>query len=340
MIQRILIIGHGSIGKRHLRIIRESLPEAKILVLRHLPTSDVPEFADCVSDSLAKAVDFLPQVAVIAGPAPFHVDYARALVPIGCHLFIEKPIASETKGVRELLIQADTAHLVCQVGYNLRFLPSLVEFRRLIHQGWIGKALTVHCEIGQYLPDWRPGTDYREGVSARRDKGGGVLLELSHEFDYLRWIFGNARWVSAWMGKLSDLDIDVEDTAHVTIGFESMGGDREVLVSLMMDFIRRDTTRMCTVIGSEGSIRWNGLTGIIEWFKPGASAWTEIAHHPAGRDDSYRAQWAHFLDCVQSGSRPLVDGEAGLEVLNIVEGVKQSVTMQGQRQIIFSDKKK
>ena len=79
--------------------------------------------------------------------------------------------------------------------YNLRFLPSLQAYRERIQFGVIGKVLSVRCEIGQYLPSWRPGSDYRQAVSASRALGGGALLELSHEIDYLRWIFGEVAWV-------------------------------------------------------------------------------------------------------------------------------------------------
>ena len=334
MIRRIVIIGYGSIGKRHLRIARETIPDAEILVLRHQHTTDIPEFADYVSASVQEVLDFCPQIVVVANPAPFHLKYAEALLATDCHFLIEKPIAVESKGVKEFLDQVHMAKRVCQVGYNLRFVPSLIAFRRLIHEGVIGRPMAIRCEIGQYLPDWRPGTDYRDGVSARREMGGGVLLELSHEIDYLRWIFGEVEWVSAWIGHLSDFDIDVEDTAYITLGFQSMRGTKEVVASLMMDFIRCDATRTCTVIGNEGTLHWNGLTGTVEQFTPGAQGWIEVVHHPHGRDDSYRAQWAHFLHCVQLGDRPLADGDAGLAVLNVVEAAKQSAQQQGNRQEI------
>ena len=93
---------------------------------------------------------------------------------------------------------------MCQVGYNLRCFPSLSRFRDLIHEDLFGKPLSVRCEIGQYLPDWRPTSDYRAGVSARSDLGGGALMELSHEIDYLSWIFGDVEWVSSWVGNVSN----------------------------------------------------------------------------------------------------------------------------------------
>ncbi len=330
---RVLIIGHGSIGKRHLRIVRESLPDAEIRVLRHRSVQDIPDLANSVCSSLDEAIAFAPLMAVIANPAPFHVQSASALASIGCHLLIEKPLAADSTGLEliKFLEQVKVSGIVCQVGYNLRYLPSLIEFRRLLQAGDIGRLLSVRSEVGQYLPDWRLNTDYRLGVSARSDLGGGVLLELSHEIDYLRWIFGDIAWVQASLSQQSDLEIDVEDTAHLILGFQANADGHRLIANLSMDFVRHDATRCCIAIGEQGSLRWNGLTGVIDTFKAGSKAWTEMLNGPHGCDDSYYLQWQHFMRCVQTGERPLVDGESGLAVLKIVEAAKASAAQQGLR---------
>ena len=148
-------------------------------------------------------------------------------------------------------------------------------FRDLINEGLVGRPLSVRCEIGQYLPSWRSDNVYRFCVSARSDLGGGVLLELSHEVDYLCWIFGEVDWVTSWVGNAGDLDIDVEDTVHLIFAFKSKGLSKPVIANLNLDFIRRDTTRICTVIGTEGSLLWNGLNGVIDIYKPGSNSWEE-----------------------------------------------------------------
>lgn len=335
--QRVLLVGYGSIGQRHLRIVRESLPDALILVFRHQPTTDIPEMADLITSSMDVVRSFAPEAAIVANPAPFHLEIATALAVMGCHLLIEKPVSDKSGGVEDFLETARAAGVICQVGYNLRYLPSLSRFRDLINDGLVGKPLSVRCEIGQYLPSWRPDTDYRTGVSARSDMGGGVLLELSHEIDYLRWIFGEVYWVSSWVGNVGDLDIDVEDTAHTILGFKSKGLRKPVIANLNLDFIRRDTTRICTVIGTDGSLRWNGLTGVIDIYKSGSNSWDEYVVIPHQRDDSYRAQWDHFLSSTAGCKEPLVDGNAGLEVLKIVEAAKASAQNNGVQKKLTLD---
>lgn len=331
MIDRVLIVGYGSIGKRHLRIARETLPNADIRVLRHRPCPEIPEFADgCLAD-LAQVYAFAPQAAVIANPAPFHLDSALALASAACHLLVEKPLADAARGVEPLLQQVRARSLILQVGYNLRFLPSLVHFRDRIHAGTIGRVLSVRAEIGQYLPSWRPDADYRTCVSARQELGGGVLLELSHEIDYLRWIFGEVSWVSAWLGRQSALEIDVEDTAHMILGFSVNTAGRAPVAALSLDFVRHDTTRLCTAIGEVGSLRWNGLTGEIEERPAGHGEWRRVFHHPHQRDDSYRAQWQQFLDCIRTAAAPRVSGKDGMAALDIIEAARASSEAGGVR---------
>ena len=331
MIERVLVVGLGSIGKRHLRIARETLPSADIRVLRHQPCDSTPEFANGCFGSIEDACSFAAQVAVIANPAPMHIETALALAGVGSHLLIEKPLSHTASDAQILLQDACCGDVVLQVGYNLRFFPSLEKFRVLLQGGMIGRVLSVRCEIGQYLPSWRPDADYRMGVSARKELGGGVLLELSHELDYLRWIFGEVAWLNAYLGQQSALQIDVEDTAHLTLGFEPDHTGQAMVATVSLDFIRHDTIRHCIALGERGSLRWNGLTGEVEQWQAGSLAWQPIFCHAPVRDDSYRAQWQHFLDCVALGKPPLVSGSDGLAVLRIVEASRASAAIQGGR---------
>ena len=327
--QRVLIVGYGSIGQRHLKIVRERLPDASIMVFRHQATADLPEMANLVTSSINDIYSFQPEAAIIANPAPFHMQFAKELIDMGCHLLIEKPISDKSDDVVDLLQRVRAAGVVCQVGYNLRYLPSLSQFRNFINENLVGQPLSIRCEVGQYLPSWRSDNDYRHGVSARSDLGGGVMLELSHEIDYLCWIFGEVDWVSSWFGHVSDLDIDVEDTAHLNLGFKSKEFNKPVIANLNMDFIRRDATRNCTVIGSNGSLHWNGLTGVINIYRPGNNNWGEYLTMPHQRDDSYRTQWEHFLTSIANSKTSLVGIKASIMVLKIVEAAKASAQKNG-----------
>ncbi len=323
-INRILIVGLGSIGKRHLRLARGLFPKADIRVLRHQAGGTVPDASNGSFSHLHEAIDYAPQIAIIASPAPFHIATAQALAELGVNLLIEKPLSVSLDGVAKLLLTCKRHCTVLMIGYNLRFLPSLQIFRNMLGEGVVGKVLSVRCEIGQYLPSWRSSADYRQGVSARQELGGGALLELSHELDYLQWIFGEVEWVKASLSRQSDLEINVEDTAHLIVGFASKVKNGQLIGTINLDFIRHDTTRLCTVIGEKGSLRWNGLTGVVEMFEAGAKEWRELFRYQHQSDDSYLAEWRNFIDCVREHKLPMVTGEDGLRVLHLIEAARKS----------------
>ena len=326
MFERFLIVGLGSIGIRHARLVRKMMPETQIAVFRHqnaLPPPDI-EVDHCFS-SIEEVRHFKPQVAVIANPANHHLDMALTLAQQGVHLLVEKPLYSKaSQGVLELIEICREHHVVLMTGYNLRFLPSLRVFRDFLQQDKVGKIYSIRAEVGQYLPDWRPNTDYRKTVSAKKELGGGVLLELSHEIDYLQWLFGKVDWVKAHVMRHSDLEIDVEDTAYILLGFkpDKLGSQR--VASLNMDFIRHDTSRQCAVIGNKGTLRWNGVEGRVDFFPSSGDKWIELFSDQPERDLSYQEEIAHFVSCVKNGETPNVTGEDGLITLMVVDAIRKS----------------
>jgi predicted dehydrogenase len=305
-------------------LARELLPNADIRVLRHQECVSIPEYANGCFSRLDQAIIFAPQVAVIASPATFHLSAAQTLAQAGVHLLVEKPLSATLDGVAQLLEICNEQKTVLLTGYNLRYLPSLQRFRDALAEKMIGRILSVRCEIGQYLPSWRPDTDYRQGVSAHRELGGGALLELSHELDYLRWIFGEVDWVKAALSRQSNLEINVEDTAHLILGFMPTKNGYQLIGTVTLDFVRHDTTRLCTAIGENGSLRWNGLTGLVEHFEAGQKEWRELFRYQHQLDDSYLAEWRHFLNCVGEHKEPLITGEDGLKVLQIVDAARNA----------------
>ena len=331
MIKRILIVGLGSIGLRHLRLARELLPTAEIAVLRHKVELIVPDGADYVFSTMAEALLFAPTLAVIANPATFRLSVALPLAEAGVHLLIEKPLSTTSEGVEDLLDACKKKNIVLAIGYNLRYLQSLQKFKAMLDNRVIGALWSVRSEIGQYLPSWRPDTDYRESVSARDALGGGVLLELSHEIDYLCWIFGDVEFVYAELAQQSDLEIDVEDSAHLILEFVASGTEKPLVASLNLDFIRQDRVRLCTVIGRLGSLRWDGITGTIELYTLDTKAWRKVYSHQAASDESYTGEWQNFISCINDCALPAITGRDGLKVLKVIEAAR--ISAKAKRQV-------
>ena len=336
MFNRILIVGLGSIGERHKDLVCKLFPQAEIKVLRLTAQNHPSESRIKFLSTLQGAKLFSPEIAVICSPSTSHTSLARELVRVGAHLLIEKPLSHSREGILELLQECASNNSILMVGYNLRYLKSLQEFRKCINEGLIGNVLSVRCEVGQYLPNWRPKIDYRESVSARSELGGGVLLELSHEIDYLRWIFGEVDWVRATTLRQSKLEIDVEDTAHLTIGFEKKSKNQQLIAHLNMDFIRHDSTRSCVAIGDKGSLRWDGISGEVSFFQSGEKNWRTLFFSDVGIEETYALEWEEFTRAIKAKTSPAVTGEDGLRVVEIVEAARLSAKNGIQTYVIRS----
>jgi predicted dehydrogenase len=319
---KILVVGYGSIGQRHVKNLQRLAPEAQITIWRQhakpiLQTaSDTPKFVYSLDDALA----FAPDCALICSPSPFHIETAILLAEKNIHLFIEKPISSILDGIDTLIKMCQKQHLKLMVGYNFRFYPPLQIMRQAVLDGKIGRVLSVRAETGQYLPDWRPGQDYRNTVSAQKALGGGVLLEMSHEIDYVRWLIGEVDRVYGRVALLSDLEIDVTDSAEIILDFVD-----GAVGNIHLDMVQRAPTRNCKIIGSHGSLLWDAFTNRVEWFSADLQAWSDL--HPLAdinRNDMYVQEVNHFLSCVRDDLEPLCTGLDGVAALRIALAVQRS----------------
>jgi predicted dehydrogenase len=319
----ILIIGFGSIGQKHLRVIRSILPDAKITVVRQHNTvnsAHPPEGANSITDNLQLALRHNPDAAVLAGPAKNRMDIAKILATSGVHILAEKPISMTIDGVKEVLEIAAKNNIVFMVGHVLRQLPVLNALKQSIDNGDIGQMFSLHAQVGQHLADWRSGTDYRSSVSAQKKLGGGALFELSHELDYVRWLLGQPTSVTCRTSQAGDLGIDAETCADLILEFPD-----HIQASVHLDFIQRPASRTCVVNGSLGKLTANLIEGTLH-LTESETGQTQKIQTPSNkdRDAIFIQQAEHFLTCIKNGLNPLVSGYDGFDVLKITLAAKHS----------------
>jgi predicted dehydrogenase len=317
---RALIVGLGSIGRRHLTNLKSVRPDIDVIGWRHVSTHEIVEGVNQVVYRLEEALESQPDFALITCPAAQHIEVGLALAQHGIHLFIEKPLSDDLVGVEQLLTMCRQRNLALMIGYNFRFYRPLQMMAAAIADGYIGRILSLRTEVGQYLPDWRRGTDYRQGVSARRELGGGAVLELSHELDYTRWFGGEVSRVSAQLTQVSDLEIDVEDVAEINLVFAN-----GALGNVHVDMIQRSPTRSCRVIGTDGTVAWDGISNRVQLYTAEAASWSEL--HPAlvlDRNQMYKDELSHFLKCVMGEAQPIVSGTEARRIIEIALAAKQS----------------
>ncbi len=234
--KKCLIVGYGSIGKRHAKVLSE-MGCSVACVSRH-GTADYLCYP-----TLEEAIRlFVPSYVLICNRTSEHVETMKELYQSGYYekCFIEKPIAATMEQVNQ------TPELDIAVGYVLRFHP-LIERAKEILRGQ--HVLSVNVYVGQYLPDWRPGTDYRDSYSAKRKMGGGVLRDLSHELDYIQFLAGGWEKVVAHGGHRSGLSIDSDDQFIML-----MQTQRCEDVVCHLDYLSHITRRYCQIQYEGGTL--------------------------------------------------------------------------------------
>lgn len=315
----ILIVGAGSIGQRHLENLHT-------LGARHLSLCDIdPARLTRATESVdARTYHDLdialsteqPICVFVCTPPSMHVSQACAALDIGAHVFIEKPIAHQLAGLDNITEWA--GQRVVQVGYNLRFHPGIRLLKRLLDEGEVGKPLWMHAEVGQFLPDWRPWQDYRQSYSARRDLGGGIILDASHEIDYVLWLLGMAEEVACMAGHVSSLEVEVEDCATILLRLSS-GAQADI----HLDFVQRAYSRSCRIAGSDGTIEWNYTENKVRLFKSDLGAWTEFLYTFVP-NQMYFDEVQHFLDTITQNRQPLVGVREGCKTLEVALAAKEA----------------
>jgi predicted dehydrogenase len=333
---KFLIAGLGSIGRRHFRNLI-ALGEKDIVLLRTrkatLPDDELagyPVETD-LRDALKK---YKPDAVIVANPTALHLDVAIPAAEAGCAILLEKPISHSTERLDVLQSAVKKSGSKVLVAFQFRFHPGLMRAKQLISDGEIGRVISAHVHFGEYLPAWHPWEDYRLGYAARADMGGGVVLTQCHSLDYLPWLVGRVE--SAWgsIAKLSDLEVDVEDTAEIGLRFE--GG---ALGSLHLDFNQQPPAHRFEVIGTKGTLKWDLADGAARIYRAspeslaistgmGIKAGGEWEVYPLAdgweRNVMFMEQMKHFVKVVNGEVEPTCTLDDGVRVQRLVDAVHRS----------------
>lgn len=290
-----LVIGFGSIGIRHARIL--SKMGCSVAVLSRRSCCVEYPFFHSIKQALR---EFKPEYVVIANETSQHIQTLIELANNGYQnkVLIEKPLAQEP--VKP--IPGNFSHVA--VGYNLRFHPVISALQHVIKNQ---RVIAVRCSVGLHLPKWRPQADYRLTSSAYRRKGGGVLRDLSHELDYLFLLFGSPQKLIAHGGKLGPLEIDSDDCWSAIMTLEDCPQ-----LSLNLDYFDRKGHRWLLVHTHDHTFLADLMQGSL-WVD------NEKTDYVAERDDTYKAQHLCFLKGTTSKLCNWSQAQATLHTISAVE---------------------
>lgn len=335
---RILFCGLGGIGQRHLRNLRTLLgDELEVHAYRvrrqRIKLQDnlsVEQGADLEADygvivhhDLDSALAQQPDAVYICNPNALHVPIALACAKAGVAVFMEKPLASDLQGMDELQALVEEKQLLFYVGYNFRFHPGLQRVKALLDDGFFGNIIRVSAEIGEYLPNWHKYEDYRQMYAARADQGGGVILSQIHEMDLIYWFFGLPQNILCVGGQLSNLEVDVEDTATSLMQYHGERGSFPI--HLHQDFIQRPPVRTFKIIGDGGSAVMDLVNTRLTIYDALGEVVESEAFDGFVRNDMFLNQARHFLDCLQGRDQAQVTLFDGLQSLRLALAARQSL---------------
>lgn len=240
---KVLLIGYGSIGKRHYEVLK-TLSQINII--------DIVTKQDIKSIICFKTLELVENIEhydyfVIASPTHKHLEHLKYIDKKVKNkiIFCEKPLF-HTK------IDMNITNNKVFVGYVLRFHPLLKKLSQYLKNE---KIIMATAKCGQYLPIWRPDTEYKNSYSAKKDEGGGVLLDLSHELDYIQWICGSLSEIKSYQVQISDLEITSDDLTML-IG----KSDKNIYVNISIDYISKKTHRSLQIETLENTYQLDFIT--------------------------------------------------------------------------------
>ncbi|PIQ82332.1 MAG: oxidoreductase [Candidatus Omnitrophica bacterium CG11_big_fil_rev_8_21_14_0_20_64_10] len=333
-IRKLLLVGLGAAGQRHLRNFRTLLPAGTQFLAYRSGQGRTPVLDDRMQpvpggrlegvrsfDSLEAALREKPEAAVIANPTRFHLPAALACARAGCHLLIEKPLSDSLEGLPELAEVVARQGRVATVGYPFRFHPGIRRVRDWLKAGRIGRLLEARLENGEYLPAWHAYEDYRTGYAARRDLGGGALLTQIHELDLALWLFGMPSRLFAVGGRSGELELDVEDTVSALM--EIPQGGRPLPVQMHLDYLQKRPVRRLEILGSGGRIRWDYPANETVLL-PDTGGPERIRHDGFERNQMFLAEARDFLEAIGGGA-PAVSLEEGIRGVAVALQLRKSM---------------
>lgn len=275
----ILLVGYGSIGQRYARLLTNLGHQVVLLRIKgcgnELGLKEISNWDQVIAIN--------PEIAFVTNPTNLHIDVVERCMDCGIRsIFLEKPIDMSLKGMDRLLVRITELKATVYVAYVLRFHPVLNALRQLLVEKKLKKLYHVRITNSSYLPDWRPGKGAKETYSAYAEQGGGVILDCSHEFDYIEYLFGPFECLYHRYGRRSAITVDSEDYVEASLM------SRELPISLFISYFGKIPERNIVIECEKGTLQANLLNSTI-------SLNGHIEAFLADRDGWYQTQLQYFF---------------------------------------------
>ncbi len=321
MSKHLLIVGSGSVGKRHARNLAALGCRISCIDPREDRRAELAAETPCVGTFAtleeALAGNALDGV-VIGSPPSAHAAQTIATLAAGLPVLLEKPVSPDLTGARALLDAAAVAGVPVLLGYTWRWWPPLSRARQLLRQGAIGKVLHVQFQMSANLADWHPWERYQDFFMASSALGGGALLDESHWIDLALWMFDLPSRVFARVEKLSGLEIDTDDNVDMLWTY-----DDGLRISIHLDIFGRPHEKFIRFSGDRGTLLWSADPNRIRWGN-GTSGWEYSENFTCDRNDMFVAVAKDFLQMLRGAAEAQCTLHDGLKVMRVIEAARSS----------------
>jgi predicted dehydrogenase len=321
------VIGLGNISVRHRMNVKTIFPDCQLVTMSASGRviNEIVGYSDLSVNNIHDLIDAKPYFVIVASPATSHANHAIPLIESGIPVLIEKPV---TATVDDLVLLNNTAQnfdTPIAIAYCLRYLSSSIIIKKYINDDLIGPIYNVDINIGQYLPGWRISKDYRESVSANKNLGGGALLELSHEFDYIQWLLGDLSIEYSNLRNSHELCLDVEEIADIIAVSE-----KGTICSFHLDFLQKKTQRKCSFIGAKGRLDWDLIKNTITLHDQCGQK-TLYSEPEWDKNNMYISMLTDFISCIEKKEHNCINLRQASRTIQLVDEIK-SKARWGQMQ--------
>ena len=321
----VTVIGCGSIGRRHLRGLDSLKDKLGVSEIRAFDTNPermemaIKEAKSIICcESLINSVQGT-DVVFMCVPTSLHIPIYNEIKLLGeFHIFFEKPLSHTIEGCEQMLFDQKLKGKQVAVGYMLHHHPVLLSAKDIIDSGQLGRIISVRAECGVYLPQWHPWEDYRDFYMSWKTGGGGALLDISHEINYLQWLFGDIEEVQGIVGTFSDLEITSDDLALAIMKFKN-----GTVGQIQLDLLQFEKSRYCKIIGTEGVLIADIASNSISYNSISAPQWKK-ENINVDFDKIYHIEYENIFSSFRENDGYIVSGDDSYKTMEVIEAIRRS----------------